>query len=200
VDYLGEDDLYTTTPMGSAVIKMFAKLNEAAELLYPEAEPGSVRAYIFGGAAVHIYTKARGSHDVDAEIQGADKLKPQDLVVDYEDEDGDPQLLVWDSNYNPTLGPLHEDYIDDAIQLTQDKSDILWVYIASADDLAVSKLGRFAEHDRNDIRALAKRGRISSSSLKERAEEAFKYYVGNVDSARGSLRIALKDLEKYEDE
>ncbi|KKK65726.1 hypothetical protein LCGC14_2971250 [marine sediment metagenome] len=197
---MSDMELYTSTPMGAAVIKMFSKLNEAAELLYPEAERGSVRAYIFGGAAVHIYTKARGSHDVDAEIQGADKLRPQDLVVDYEDEDGDPQLLVWDSTYNPTLGPLHEDYIDDAIRLTQDESDILWVYIVSADDLAISKLGRFAEHDRNDIRALAKKGRISSSSLEERAEEAFGYYVGNVDSARGSLELALKDIEKYEDE
>ncbi len=197
---MSQEELYTTTPMGAAVLRMFSTLNETAALLYPDAEPGSVRAYIFGGAAVHIYTKARGSRDVDAEIQGADKLRPQDLVVDYEDEDGEPQLLVWDSNYNPTLGPLHEDYAEDAILLTQDDEDILWVYIASADDLAVSKLGRFAEHDRNDIKALAKRGRINSSSLRVRAEDAFKYYVGNVDSARGSLQLALNDLEKYEDE
>ncbi len=191
-------DLYTSTPMGGAVLQMFSQLNDEAEILDPDAGPGAIRAYIFGGAAVHLYTKSRGSHDVDAEIVGADKLRPQDLVVDYEDEDGDPQLLVWDSNFNPTLGPLHEDYFEDAILLTPDKDDILWVYLASADDLAVSKLGRFAEHDRNDIKALAKKGRISVESLRDRAEEAFDYYVGNVDSARTSLDIALEDIEGYE--
>ena len=186
--------------MGKAVLKMFSQLGEKASLLYPDLEPGSVKAFVFGGAAVHLYTNARGSHDVDAEIVGAGSLAPEDLVVTYEDEEGEDQILVWDSNYNPTLAPLHEDYMDDAICITDDQSETLWVYLVAAVDLAVSKLGRFAAHDREDIKELARKGLINTELLRERAEEAFVYYVGNVETARGSLNIAVSDLHLIDDE
>ena len=188
-------DIYTSSPMGKAVLDMFSQLGDTASKLYPEAGPGAIRAYIFGGAAVHLYTKSRGSHDVDAEIHGAEKLQPQDLLIDYDDEEGSPQSLIWDSNFNTSLGPLHEDYVGDAVRISHDDSDILWVYIVSPDDLAVSKLGRFAEHDREDIISLVEKGLISVSSLEKRANEAFSYYVGNVESAKVSLDIVLKDIE-----
>ena len=57
-------------------------------------------------------------------------------------------------------------------------------------DLAVSKISRFAEQDRADITALARRGLIGEASLRRRALEALTYYVGNLDSVKTSIDLA----------
>jgi len=55
--------LYTDTPMGKAVLELVENLSYLlAEKGNP---PGTCRAYIFGGCALHLHTKARGSSDLD---------------------------------------------------------------------------------------------------------------------------------------
>jgi hypothetical protein len=62
-------------------------------------------------------------------------------------------------------------------------------------DLAVSKLSRFADQDREDILLLAREGLIDSASLRKRAEEALAGYVGDLNSVRNSIAIACRLIE-----
>jgi hypothetical protein len=76
---------------------------------------------------------------------------------------------------------------------------VLDVRLLSPLDLAVSKLGRFSEQDRNDIVALAKLKLVESGRLRARAQSALAGYVGDIDRVQGSIEIAcriLEDLEK----
>jgi hypothetical protein len=158
-----------------------------------------IQMYVAGGAAVHFYTGERISLDVDAAFSHRIAL-PENLEVAYRDADGAARMLYFDRNYSDTLALLHEDSYDDSIALTLEDLDpkVLDVRLLSPVDLAVSKLGRFAEHDRNDIAALARHGLISSKALRERAEEALGGYVGAIDRVRGSIEIASRIVAEIE--
>jgi hypothetical protein len=69
------------------------------------------------------------------------------------------------------------------------------IFVLQPVDLAVSKLARFAEIDRNDILRLAEDGLITAKELRERADAALPGYVGNPDSIHTSIDLACRDLE-----
>ncbi|MEX7018865.1 hypothetical protein AB2C84_32995, partial [Pseudomonas aeruginosa] len=101
-----------------AVARLFSR---ALPLLEGQA-PGTVKVFIFGGCGVHLLTHARGSDDIDAEVEAAKILRRDELVAVLVDpefyEQGDDDLTVeFDPNYNTSLGPLHEDYRDRAIPI-----------------------------------------------------------------------------------
>jgi hypothetical protein len=158
-----------------------------------------IQMYVAGGAAMHFYTGERISLDVDAAFSHRIAL-PENLEVAYRDTDGAARLLYLDRNYSDTLALLHEDAYDDSVALTLDGIDpkVLDVRLLSPVDLAVSKLGRFAEHDRDDIAALARHGLISPRALRERAEEALGGYVGAIDRVRGSIEIGCRIVAEIE--
>ena len=158
-----------------------------------------IRMYVAGGAAVHFYAGERISLDVDAAFSHRIAL-PENLEVAYRDADGAARMLYFDRNYSDTLALLHEDAYDDSIALTLDGIDpnVLDVRLLSPVDLAVSKLSRFVEHDRNDIAALARHGLVSSKALRERAEDALSGYVGAIDRVRGSIEIACRIVAEIE--
>ena len=158
-----------------------------------------IRMYVAGGAAMHFYTGERVSLDVDAAFSHRIAL-PENLEVAYRDADGAARMLYFDRNYSDTLALLHEDAYDDSIPLTLDGIDakVLDVCLLSPVDLAVSKLGRFASHDRDDIASLARHGLISTKALRERAEEALGGYVGAIDRVRGSIEIGCRIVADIE--
>jgi hypothetical protein len=158
-----------------------------------------IQMYVAGGAAMHFYTGERISLDVDAAFSHRIAL-PENLEVAYRDTDGAARLLYLDRNYSDTLALLHEDAYDDSVALTLDGIDpkVMGVRLLSPVDLAVSKLGRFAEHDRNDIASLARHGLISSRALRERAEDALGGYVGALDRVRGSIEIGCRIVAETE--
>jgi hypothetical protein len=158
-----------------------------------------IHMYVAGGAAVHFYTGERISLDVDAAFSHRIAL-PENLEVAYRDADGAARMLYFDRNYSDTLALLHEDSYDDSIALTLAGIDskVLDVRLLSPVDLAVSKLGRLAEHDRNDIVALAKHGLISSQALRVRAEDALSACVGAIDRVRGSIEMGCRIVAEIE--
>jgi len=186
--------LYKNTEFGKAVQKLFRSLNEIADDHGSDQAyiDGQFKAYIFGGAAVHMYTNHRSSHDVDVEFtEYLPAFKDEDVVVMYLDRDAKSKQLTFDDNFTPVLGLLHEDYIDDAVPFMTEKGDVLWVYLVSPLDLAVSKLARFADHDFDDIKALARAGLVGAESLRERAEFALGAYVGDTVTVSTNIRLAV---------
>ena len=63
-------------------------------------------------------------------------------------------------------------------------------------DLAVSKIARFAQHDQEDMRALAHAGLITADEVRVRAEQALGNYVGNLASVRTSIELACKLIKE----
>jgi hypothetical protein len=162
---------------------MFHKI--AAEVLGYTRIP--VKAILAGGAAAHLYTQARISNDVDAIF--LPHVHINDLIVVYQDEAEHTRNLVFDGNYFPEIGLINPDYAEDSLLLEQ-ITDTFALYILSPVDLAVSKLARFQDYDRQDILALAKAGLLTAAALQQRATEALDYFVGDTFFVEANIRDA----------
>lgn len=160
-------------------------LRETPETVLP------MSMYLFGGGAVHFYTGERVSIDIDAKFSHRIAL-PDNLEVSYKAPDGAAKLLYFNRQFNDSFALVHEDAYRDSVplELSEIDSKVLDIRLLSALDLAVSKISRFADHDRQDIAALARRGLIDSNSLCNRAEEALKSYVGNLARLQTSIDLA----------
>src|SRR5690242_15380102 len=64
--------------------------------------------FIAGGAAMHFYTGARMTDDVDA-VFSKKLLVPADLAVIYRDSEGKARSVFFDANYNESFALLHQD-------------------------------------------------------------------------------------------
>lgn len=152
-----------------------------------------ISMYVAGGAALHFYTGERVSRDIDAAFSRRIAL-PENLEVAYRDADGVARLLYFDRQYSDTLGLLHEDAYEDSQPLSLPSIDtkVIDVRLLTPIDLAVSKLGRFASQDRDDIEALARRGLIDEESLRKRATDALVAYVGAIPRVEGAINLACR--------
>jgi hypothetical protein len=155
-----------------------------------------VIACVAGGAALHFYTGGRVSKDIDATLTARVLLDAADLRVSYTDRDGGARMLYYDTQYNDTLALVHEDAQEDALPIRAEGVDPrrLEVRLLTPLDLAFSKLSRFSDQDREDIRALAREGLVTAKALKQRAEDALAGYVGSIDRVRTSIDLACGDI------
>lgn len=178
------------TEFVSAFSEIVARIERSLATASKAALP--VRMYVAGGAALHFYTGSRVSEDIDGVFSRRIAL-PADLEVAYRDADGKARLLYFDRQYNDTFGLLHEDAYADSVHLPLQGIDdrVLDVRLLSPLDLAVSKIARLADHDREDIGALVERGLVDPAALRARAEEAAVAYVGDVGRLMTSIDIAV---------
>jgi hypothetical protein len=155
-----------------------------------------VRMYVAGGAAMHLYTGERVSEDIDAVFSRRIAL-PEDLEVAYRDADGAARLLYFDRQYNDTFGLLHDEAHQDSVTLSLEDIDprVIEVRLLSPLDLAVSKIGRLSEVDRDDIALLVRRRLVDPVELRKRSEEAMAGYVGDLARLRNSIDIACRIAE-----
>lgn len=124
---------------------------------------------------------------------------PNDLVVGVTLEDGSKELVYLDTNYNSTFALMHEDYQLDALPVDLDSGQIQ-LFVLSPVDLAVSKIARLAESDREDIEALVRAGLTSADEIKARAQSALGGYVGGLEMIRANLRDAVDIARQAERE
>lgn len=156
-----------------------------------------ISMYLAGGAAMHFYTGARMTDDVDA-VFDRKLLLPSDSAVIYRDADGKARSLYFDASYNETFALLHEHAHEDAVRLSLEGVEGARIFVLQPVDLAVSKLARFSEIDRGDILTLAKEGLVTAKELGERAEAALHSYVGDPVPVRTSIELARRDIEALE--
>jgi hypothetical protein len=174
---------YTHTNLALGLRTLFEQLGERLALKVP------LNVYLAGGMAVHLYTAIRVTTDVDAEFGGRIYL-PTDLLVEVTLEDGTEHVIYLDTNYNPTFALLHEDYLDDALLVDFDIANFR-IYVLAPVDLAVSKIARLADNDKEDIYALVKLGLTTAAEIKERAEQALVGYVGGQEMLLPNLQDAI---------
>ncbi len=172
---------HTHTALAEGLRALFIQLEERLSLRSP------INVYLAGGMAVHLYTANRVTTDVDAEF-GSRVFIPSDLIVDVTLEDGTRESVYFDTNYNASFALLHEDYLDDAIPLDLGTEHIR-LHVLSPLDLAVSKIARFANNDKEDIAALVRLGLTTAHEIEQRATSALAGYVGG----QAMLRLNLQD-------
>jgi hypothetical protein len=183
---------HTRTALANGLRELFRQLEERLSLRSP------MNVYLAGGMAVHLYTGNRVTTDVDAEFGGRVHL-PNDLMVEVTLEDGTRQIVYLDTNYNSTFALMHEDYLDDAIPVNLGVDQIR-VHVLSPVDLAVSKIARFADNDKEDIAALVRLGLASADEIERRATSALAGYIGGQAMLRLNLRDALALARQVEAE
>lgn len=173
---------HTSTALAQGLHDLLAKLAEKIHIDKP------LTVYLAGGLAVHLYTGARVTTDVDAEYSARIYI-PADITTEVVFEDGEKRVLYFDTNYNSTFALMHEDYQQDSIPVDIGIGNIQ-VRVLSPADLAVSKISRLAEVDREDIIDLARHGLITADAVEKRALAALTGYVGGVNM----LRLNIKEV------
>ena len=177
-----------------AYVKAFTTLVRRL-LRSAKVAPGApLTMFLAGGAAMHFYTGARMTDDVDV-VFDRKLLVSGDLVVIYRDAEGGARSVHFDANYNDTFAVMHEDAHQDAVRLPLRGIPGARIFVLQPVDLAVSKLARFSEIDRGDILELARQGLVTAQALRARAEAALSYYVGNSVPVRTSIELACRDIE-----
>lgn len=181
---------HTRTALAEGLRELFLQLQQRLSLTSP------LKVYLAGGMAVHLYTASRVTTDVDAEFGGRIYL-PNDLMVEVTLENGIQQVVYLDTNYNASFAFMHEDYLDDAVPVDLGVDHIL-VYVLAPVDLAVSKIARLSENDKEDIAALVRLGLTSSDEIEQRATAALIGYIGGQSMLQANLRDALNLARKVE--
>lgn len=183
-------DFHTDTVLANGLRELLQQLEKSSELRVP------VNVFLAGGMAVHLYTASRTTSDVDAEFASAEPGRrvgihiPRDLAVEIV-ENGVEKVVFFDTNYNSTFALMHEDYMDDALPVEMGLEK-LRLFLLSPVDLAVSKIARWAEIDREDITALVSHGLTTADAIEKRAVEALGGYVGNERMLRLNIRDAVQ--------
>lgn len=178
-------DVYLRQAVGEIVHRISASLPDLKE---------PIKMYLAGGMAVNFYTGFRPTVDVDASFSHRVLLpKADDLIVSYEDASGKPKVVYFDMNYNTSFALMHPDFEQDAYLVKGREFDDskIELRILSPVDLAVSKVARFGENDKEDIAELARCKLISPKALEERATEALEYYIGNPTMLLANLNEAV---------
>ena len=177
-----------------AFAQVLARVQQALSVAQPDAFPISMS--IAGGAALNLLTGARVTEDVDATFSKR-VLLGEDIEVSYRDADGRARVMYLDRNYNDSLGLMHENAYPDSEPISVAGIDkaLIAVRVLAPVDLAVSKLVRFSDQDREDILLLARHGLIDSASLRKRAGEALGGYVGNLKVVQTSIDVACRLID-----
>jgi len=151
-----------------------------------------VRMYLAGGMAVNFYTGYRPTVDIDASFSHRLLLpKAENLVVSYTGADGKPKLVYFDMNYNTSFALMHPDFEKDAycVEGSEFQDPRIQLYVIAPVDLALSKIARLEDNDKEDIAELARHDLIDPKALEDRAAIAMDYYIGD----QSMLRLNLKE-------
>lgn len=125
--------LHTETPLAKAIFELFGNFEAALRHVAGDLPAGSIKAFIFGGCALHIHTNARGSNDLDVELEAARHLKIEEIRLEldpvyFEDENGLPSILELDTQFNTALASVSSDYKERAIPLTGREKPLLFIW------------------------------------------------------------------------
>lgn len=192
----------TDTLFSQAIFQMFENLDIYLEKKYDNLPHEAVKVYLFGGCAIHLHIGNRASNDIDSELEPIQKLKPVSTLetaiksVGFDDEEGDYCMLDFDGNFNPTIAPIHPDYKERSSLLHLTQSKLVSLYLVSAVDIAVSKLGRFESVDREDIVNLFQNNMFTIEDFRETAEEAKNYCGVATDKLEFNIDMAINLLQE----
>lgn len=157
-----------------------------------------VHAFLAGGIAVNYYTGYRMSDDVDIQWSRRVAIPPdlQVFEVVNKDDPTDISVVSMDGAFGDYLGSFHPDWQADAPSIAR-YGDIV-LHVITPLDLAVSKIARWQDRDREDIDALAAAGLIKAADVEKRGQEAIEYWVGDTTFIYHNLNDAVEMVKRHE--
>ena len=184
-----------TPELSDALSRILDKIDRNLDQAPPQRR---LVMYLAGGVAVNFYCGTRYTEDVDASFSQRLLLDQKAMTVDYTRHDGTPAWLYLDTQYNPTLGLIHPDFQEAAVRWNaiSDTKQHIELRVLTPIDLAVSKVSRCSDRDKEDIRALANERLIDSVTLKQRAIEALDYYIGDKRPVHFNLSALCSEIDR----
>lgn len=160
-------------------------------------EGSNVDAFLAGGTATWMHLLRAGPdlaaaarHSEDADIEFSRPLNlAGDIVVHYADPEGRERFLALDRTYTAAIGLRHPDYRQRARPLFESDNGRIHLHLLDPMDLAVTKVGRYEDHDREDIRLLARAGLLDAEGFRQHALEALEYLATDP----GMVRIHIDE-------
>lgn len=184
---------------------LIGAVEELVERIAETIRPDQVvDAFLAGGTATCVHLQhaggeaaleARFSEDADIHFNRRLALA-DDIVVRYTDAHNEERILALDRTYSIDIGLCHPDCFDDAIHLLDSRNGRLRLRILSPLDLAVTKVGRFQDHDRHDISLLAQAGLIESEAFERRANEALDYLATDPSPVKINIEEATELIRR----
>ena len=190
---------------GAPMNRAFPELSQALALLLQRIDEEirksnyggpPIRMYLVGGLAVNYYCGARYTEDVDAFY--SKRLHTGSHVVNYRKKDGKDAYLYLDNNFNQTLRLLHQDFDSAAVEWegVGNEGRMIRLYVLSPLDLAVTKISRFSEQDREDILVLSRAMPFRADALKDRATEALGDFIGDLSPVKLSIQLICDEIAR----
>lgn len=153
--------------------------------------PCPVHAYVADGAAVNHHVGGRMSNDVDIKWSHRIAIPPDLRVFAIEGDSPETRdIVAMDGGFADMLGSFPPGWEDRAEQVAR-AGDIV-IHVIDPVDLAVSKVARFQDRDRDDICHLAKAGLVDPGLFEVRVREALDYYVGDTTFVQWNARDAME--------
>ena len=159
-----------------------------------DGEP--IRMFLAGGLAVNFHCGSRYTGDIDASFSRRLLLRDEELAWTYRKAAGSDALLHFDRNYNPALALLHPDHEANAVEWLGigNERRAIQLRVLAPLDLALSKVARFSEQDRRDIRDLARVAGFDLAALRGHAAETLAYFLGDQRPILTALDLLESDL------
>lgn len=179
--------LFMDTEISGALWSLFEQLDAQID------QDVRVRAYLFGGHAVQLYTGNRYTRGADVHFDRRVFI-PSDLTVQSTLSDGRDHASFINTQFNCRSLLMHPDALASSVRLNLNFNK-LEIYVLSPLDLAVSKLERFSKLDRHDIIDLLKLELFTGQDMQDRALEALKDYCGSTTALKNLVIQSARELQ-----
>ncbi len=174
--------------------ELFEFLKEIDASFAGENLPAKIALYVLGGAAAVIaYGMKRGTTDIDAWVaDGRIRSKLEKLAGE-----GTPlakKHQIYFQPANTTLMLIAEpEWQERSVEILKGRLKHLRILAMGKEDLILSKLSRYNDRDREDIRFLAEERRADVKKLIAYYKVARGYYVGRLPALDQTFNIVLEE-------
>lgn len=150
--------------------------------------PGPTEIHCFGGFVIaEYYNLTRPTADVDIiDARGSADLRALQQLGGKGSALARRYRVYLDI---VTVATVPEDYAERLIDMSPDEFKKLRLKVFERHDLALAKLGRNADHDREDVKCLAAGPGLDVEVIRKRYQEELRFQLGNPE--REDLTLAL---------
>ncbi len=174
--------------------ELFEFLRDIDSRFDGENPKAKIPLYVLGGAAAVVaYGSKRATTDIDAWIEDA-RIRTKLRTLAGEGTVLAKKHQIYFQPANMTLMLIEEpEWRERSIELLRGKLKHFTVMAASKEDLILSKLSRYNDRDREDIRFLAEERKADVKKLIDYYKAARDYYVGNRRTLDQTFNIVLEE-------
>ena len=174
--------------------QMFGFLRDIDSRFDGENLKSKIALFVLGGAAAVIaYGSPRGTEDIDAWLE--DKRVSEKLQkLAGKDTDLAKKHDLYFQPANMTIMLIEEpQWRDRSVEILKGRLKHFKIMAVGKEDLILSKLGRYNDRDRDDIRFLAEARKVDVKKLIAHYKAARGYYVGHLPTIDQTFNVVLEE-------